>query len=107
MANEIGLPRPTLHRILKQLMRWGFVDRLPSPEPKPSPPVPFHRDSRFDDRQQFSQVIGFGAGRNYAFAQFLDDAADAGFAPELQLSTWDLRPFTKDSDFLVAVLRPA
>lgn len=52
-------------------------------------------------------VIGFGAGREYDFVQFLDDAADAGFAPDLLLSTWDLRPFTDDSDFLVAVLRPA
>ena len=52
-------------------------------------------------------VIGFGAGRGYEFAQFLDDAAEAGLAPDLLLSTWDLRPFTEDSDFLVAVLRPA
>jgi SAM-dependent methyltransferase len=52
-------------------------------------------------------VIGFGAGRDYAFAEFLDDAAATGFAPDLLLSTWDLRPFTEDSDFLVAILRPA
>ncbi|MGD1240813.1 class I SAM-dependent methyltransferase [Mycobacterium seoulense] len=52
-------------------------------------------------------AIGFGAGRDYEFAEFLGDAAAAGFAPDLLLSTWDLRPFTDDSDFLVAVLRPA
>jgi SAM-dependent methyltransferase len=52
-------------------------------------------------------VIGFGAGRDYEFAEFLDDAAATGFAPDLLLSTWDLRPFTEDSDFLVAILRPA
>jgi SAM-dependent methyltransferase len=52
-------------------------------------------------------AIGFGAGRDYQFAEFLDDAAQAGFAPDLLLSTWDLRPFTDDSDFLVAILRPA
>ena len=52
-------------------------------------------------------VIGFGAGRDYEFAEFFDDATEAGFSPELLLSTWDLRPFTEDSDFLVAVLRPA
>lgn len=52
-------------------------------------------------------AIGFGAGRDYAFAQFLGDAAAAGFAPDLLLSTWDLRPFTDDSEFLVAVLRSA
>jgi SAM-dependent methyltransferase len=52
-------------------------------------------------------VIGFGAGRGYGFDDFLDDAAEAGLATELLLSTWDLRPFSDDSDFLVAVLRPA
>lgn len=52
-------------------------------------------------------VIGFGAGRDYEFAEFLDDVAHAGFAHDLLLSTWDLRPFTDDSDFLVAILRPA
>ncbi|KWX67741.1 bifunctional 2-polyprenyl-6-hydroxyphenol methylase/3-demethylubiquinol 3-O-methyltransferase UbiG [Mycobacterium sp. NAZ190054] len=52
-------------------------------------------------------VIGFGAGRDYAYPQFLDDAASAGFAPDLLLSTWDLRPFVEGSDFLVAVLRPS
>ncbi|KUI09060.1 SAM-dependent methyltransferase [Mycolicibacterium acapulense] len=52
-------------------------------------------------------VIGFGAGRDYAFADFFDDASKAGLAPDVLLSTWDVRPFTDDSDFLVAVLRPA
>lgn len=51
-------------------------------------------------------VIGFGAGRDYPFAQFLADVAAAGLIPDLLLSTWDLRPFTDESDFLVAVLRP-
>ncbi|MUM18909.1 class I SAM-dependent methyltransferase [Mycobacterium sp. CBMA271] len=50
-------------------------------------------------------VIGFGAGRDYAFTQFLDDAAAAELTPDLLLSTWDLRPFVDNSDFLVAVLR--
>ncbi|PQP45094.1 class I SAM-dependent methyltransferase [Mycolicibacterium austroafricanum] len=52
-------------------------------------------------------VIGFGAGREYEYPQFLDDAAAGGLTPDLLLSTWDVRPFTDDSDFLVAVLRPA
>ncbi|OBH76544.1 SAM-dependent methyltransferase [Mycobacterium scrofulaceum] len=52
-------------------------------------------------------AIGFGAGRDYGFAEFLDDAAAAGLEPDLLLSTWDLRPFADDSDFLVAVLRRA
>ena len=52
-------------------------------------------------------VIGFGAGRDYPFDRFFDDAGRAGLTPDLLLSTWDLRPFTGDSDFLVAILRPA
>ncbi|EWT06869.1 SAM-dependent methyltransferase [Intrasporangium chromatireducens Q5-1] len=50
-------------------------------------------------------AIGFGAGRGYEFSAFLDDAAHAGFATDLLLSAWDLRPFTDDSTFLVALLR--
>ncbi|MGV0835466.1 class I SAM-dependent methyltransferase [Mycolicibacterium thermoresistibile] len=52
-------------------------------------------------------AIGFGAGRDYDFDRFLADAATAGLTPDLLLSTWDLRPFTDDSEFLVALLRPA
>ncbi|SDF60696.1 Methyltransferase domain-containing protein [Blastococcus fimeti] len=51
-------------------------------------------------------VFGFGAGRGYAFDDFLADAQATGWAPDLLLSTWDLRPLTPDADFLVAVLRP-
>lgn len=50
-------------------------------------------------------VVGFGAGRGYEFGEFLADADAAGLVADLLLSTWDLRPFTDDSDFLVAVLR--
>ena len=52
-------------------------------------------------------AIGFGADRGYEFGEFFADAAAAGLEPDLLLSTWDLRPFTDDSDFLVALLRPA
>jgi SAM-dependent methyltransferase len=52
-------------------------------------------------------AIGFGAGRGYEFDDFLTDARTAGWQPDLLLSTWDLRPFGPDADFLVAVLRPA
>jgi SAM-dependent methyltransferase len=52
-------------------------------------------------------VVGFGAGRGYKFADFLDDAAVSGLVAELLLSTWDLRPFEDDSGFLVALLRRA
>ncbi|SFI16449.1 class I SAM-dependent methyltransferase [Nocardioides psychrotolerans] len=51
-------------------------------------------------------AIGFGAGRGYEFSEFLNDARQAGLEADLLLSTWDLRPWLQDSDFLVAVLRP-
>ncbi|MGY1731431.1 class I SAM-dependent methyltransferase [Geodermatophilus sp. SYSU D01045] len=50
-------------------------------------------------------VVGFGAGRDYAFDAFLADARAAGLEPDLLLSSWHLHPFTAQSDFLVAVLR--
>jgi SAM-dependent methyltransferase len=52
-------------------------------------------------------AIGFGAGRGYAFDEFLSEAAATGWAPDLLLATWDLRPFTPDAEFLVAILRRA
>ncbi|WP_239075573.1 class I SAM-dependent methyltransferase [Planosporangium flavigriseum] len=52
-------------------------------------------------------VVGFGAGRGYDFGEFLADAEVSGLVADVLLSTWDLRPLADDSDFLVAVLRPA
>lgn len=49
-------------------------------------------------------VTGFGAGRGYDFTDFLSDAQVAELTPVLAFSTWDLRPWQPDSDFLVAVL---
>lgn len=51
-------------------------------------------------------AVGFGAGRGYDFDEFFRDVGAAGLVVDLALSTWDLRPFTEESDFLVAVLRP-
>ena len=52
-------------------------------------------------------VVGFGAGRGYGFEDFFVDVAAAALVVDLRLSTWDLRPWTVEADFLVAVLRPA
>lgn len=52
-------------------------------------------------------VVGFGAGRGYAFEHFFADAREAGLALDLTLATWDLRPLTPEADFLVAVLSRA
>lgn len=50
-------------------------------------------------------VVGFGAHRGYDFEEFDADAASVELRFELRLATWDLRAWTEESDFLVAVLR--
>jgi predicted TPR repeat methyltransferase len=50
-------------------------------------------------------VIGFGAGRGYEFTEFFADASAVGLVQELSVASWDMRPFTDDSDYLVAILR--
>jgi SAM-dependent methyltransferase len=50
-------------------------------------------------------VVGFGAGRDYDFDEFRADATRAGLVVEVELATWDLRPFHERSEFLVAILR--
>lgn len=49
-------------------------------------------------------VTGFGAGRGYEFDGFFGDAEAAGLSVDLRASSWDLRGFAEDSEFLVAVL---
>jgi len=49
--------------------------------------------------------VGFGAGRAYEFDDFSADANSVGLRFDLRLATWDLRPWTPTSEFLVAVLR--
>lgn len=50
-------------------------------------------------------AIGFGAGRGYGFDEFFADVAQVGLDVEVNLSAWDIRPFTAGSSFLVSVLR--
>ncbi|MBD8079922.1 class I SAM-dependent methyltransferase [Cellulosimicrobium arenosum] len=52
-------------------------------------------------------VVGFGAGRGYAFDAFFADVGTAGLRVDVALATWDLRPFDDGADFLVAVLSRA
>ena len=49
-------------------------------------------------------VTGFDSERDYTFTEFLDDIESAGLVSDLSLASWDLRPFTTDSNFLVAVM---
>jgi hypothetical protein len=50
-------------------------------------------------------VVGFGTARGYEVSDFLADVEVSDLAPDLLLSTWDLRPYAPGADFLVAVLR--
>lgn len=52
-------------------------------------------------------IIGFGAGRGYEFSEFFADVEAAGLQLDLALSTWDLKPFTAESTFLVAIVSRA
>ncbi len=65
------------------------------------------RNLRTHLRDEGRVVIGFGAGRDYDFADFFADAESAGLESLITLSSWDLRPFTPESDFIVAVLGAA
>ncbi len=49
-------------------------------------------------------VVGFGAGRGYAFEDFFTDVEAVGLRREQTFSTWDLRPFSEETGFVVAVL---
>ncbi len=73
---------------------------------EPASRVEVLRRFRAHLRPEGRAAVGFGAGRGYAFEVFLADAATAGLAPDLLLSSWHLHPFTEASDFLVALRRP-
>ena len=49
-------------------------------------------------------VVGFGLDRGWTREDFDAEAERAGLRVEQRWSTWDLRPFTDDGGFMVAVL---
>lgn len=48
-------------------------------------------------------VVGFGAGRGWNFDDFIETARGVGFTVDNLFESWDLRSYTEDSTFLVAV----
>ena len=50
-------------------------------------------------------VVGFGLDRGYPLDRFDRDVTKAGLVQEGRFATWDLRPWTQESDFAVTVLR--
>jgi SAM-dependent methyltransferase len=100
---ELDLPALGIAEPFDAIVSAGNVMTFLAPSTRGAVLRRFRAHVRPDGRA----AIGFGAGRGYEFADFLDDARAVGWEPDLLLSTWDLRPFTDDSDFLVAILRPA
>lgn len=50
-------------------------------------------------------VIGFGVDRGYPIDRFDADLAAVGLDVEQRFVTWDLRPYTAESNFNVTILR--
>lgn len=50
-------------------------------------------------------VIGFRREEIYPYSRFDEDIPAAGLRLEQRFATWELDPFTEDSDFAVSVLR--
>lgn len=94
----LGIPEP-----FDVIVSAGNVIAFLAPSTRQEVLRRLHQHTAADGRV----VIGYGAGRGYPFDEFLADAEGAGLVPDVLLSTWDLRPFTADSEFLVAVLRLA
>jgi SAM-dependent methyltransferase len=100
---ELDLPARGIPEPFDAIVCAGNVMTFLAPSTREATLRAFRAHLRPDGRA----AIGFGGGRGYGFDDFLADAASAGLVPDVLLSTWDLRPFGPDSDFLVAVLRPA
>ncbi|GAB3217639.1 class I SAM-dependent methyltransferase [Mycolicibacterium hippocampi] len=100
---ELDLPARGITEPFDVIVSAGNVMTFLAPSTRVPVLTRLHAHLKGDGRA----VIGFGAGRDYEFTQFLDDAAHAGFVTDLLLSAWDVRPFTEDSEFLVALLRPS
>jgi len=71
----------------------------------PSTRVPVLENLRDHLTENGRLVLAYGAGRGYPFEAFFADLAMAGLTLDLALSTWELHPFTDQSDFLVAIAR--
>lgn len=100
---ELDLPARGIAEGFDAIVCAGNVMTFAAPDTRPE----ILRRMRLHLRDRGRAVVGFGAGRGYDFGDFLADAAAGGLAADLLLSTWDLRPFTEGSNFLVAVLRVA
>jgi SAM-dependent methyltransferase len=69
----------------------------------PSTRVPALENLRNHLTESGRVVLAYGAGRGYPFDFFFADLATAGLRLDLALSTWELHPFSDQSEFLVAL----
>jgi SAM-dependent methyltransferase len=73
----------------------------------PSTRVPALENLRDHLAEDGRLVLAYGAGRGYPFKDFFADLTTAGLTLDVALSTWELHPFSDQSDFLVAIARPS
>jgi len=99
---ELDLPSVGIHEGFDVIVCVGNVLTFVAPSTRREVLTNLRNSLRVDGRL----AVGFGAGRGYDFNEFRADADHAGLTSELELATWDLRPLTDDSDFMVSVLRP-
>ena len=81
LVRDLGIPRPTLHRILKQLADGGFIRRLPSKRYQIGLAAPIR-----DRRNEIVAAICL-AGRNRSLLKRRDDVIETANAIGHDLST--------------------
>lgn len=97
---ELDLPGRGISEGFDAIVCAGNVMTFLHPETR----VPVLRNFAAHLNPEGRAVIGFGRDRGYEFQGYLDDVAHAGLEVQVGVSTWDLRPFEPESDFLVTVL---
>ncbi|OYO12338.1 SAM-dependent methyltransferase [Enemella evansiae] len=97
---ELDLPARGIAEGFDAIVCAGNVMTFLHPETR----VPVLRNFADHLRADGRVVIGFGRDRGYDFQGYLTDLAHAGLDVQVGVSSWDLRPFEPDSDFLVTIL---
>ena len=99
---ELDLPAAGINEPFDMVASCGNVMAFLAPSTRVEVLTRLGRHTAPDGRL----VIGFGLDRDYDLADFRSDVAAAGLSIQLELESWDVRPVTPDSTFLVAALTP-
>ncbi|GAB3256795.1 class I SAM-dependent methyltransferase [Kineosporia babensis] len=97
--SELDLPAQGIAEGFDAIVCAGNVMTFCAPSTRPE----ILRRFRLHLNERGRAVVGFGSGRGYEVDDFLNDAVKAGLNTDLLLSTWDLRPFSPEDDFVVGV----